>query len=260
MAALPSLRYLGVVATGTNMVDLDAARARGIAVTNVPGYAAPSAAQLVFALILRFTHDVAGHDADVKQGRWAASPDFCFFRQPLQELADKTLVVVGSGDIGRAVARIGEAFGMRVLKAAVPGSPSTAPRTPLAEALAAGDVVTLHCPLTEATRGLVNAGFLAAMKPEAILINTARGPLVDEPALIAALEQGRLRGVGLDVLSVEPPPADHPLCNRRAPWAARVVLTPHIAWGTVEARQRVRQIVAQNLSAFLAGEKLNRVV
>ncbi|HVR61637.1 MAG TPA: D-2-hydroxyacid dehydrogenase [Polyangia bacterium] len=259
MAAEPALRYIGVVATGTNMVDLPAARARGIAVTNVPGYATDSAAQLVFALVLHFTHDVAGHSADVKAGRWAASPDFCFFRQPLVELAGKTLAVVGSGHIGGAVARIGEAFGMRVLRAAVPGSPSIN-RVPLLEAVAAADVVSLHCPLTPATQSLVNATFLAAMRPDAILINTGRGGLVDDGALLAALQAGRLRGVGLDVLQVEPPPADHPLTNPRAPWAARVAVTPHIAWGTVEARRRIRAEVAKNLQAFLDGATRNRVV
>jgi glycerate dehydrogenase len=260
IAALPALRYIGVVATGTNMVDLETARARGIVVSNVPGYATDAAAQLVFALLLHFTHDVAGHSADVKAGRWAAAPDFCFFRQPLHELAGKRMVVIGSGHIGRAVARIAEAFGMRVLNAAVPGSPTVQSRVPLLEALAAGDVVTLHCPLTPATRGMVNAAFLAAMKSDAILINTGRGPLIDDQALIAALDAGRLRGVGLDVLQVEPPPADHPLTNPRAPWAGRIAITPHIAWGTVEARRRIRDEVTKNLAAFLAGQHRNRVV
>ena len=260
MAAAPALRYVGVVATGTNMVDLAAARARGIAVTNVPGYATASAAQLVFALVLHFTHDVARHSAEVKAGRWAASPDFCFFLQPLVELAGKTLVIVGSGNIGGGVARIGEAFGMRVVHAAVPGSPTREARMPLVEALTIGDVVTLHCPLTPATRNLVNLAFLSAMKPDAILINTGRGGLIDDAALIAALDAGRLRGVGLDVLQVEPPPANHPLTNPHTPWAARVAVTPHIAWGTVEARRRIRAEVAKNLASFLAGVPRNRVI
>ncbi len=151
--ALPQLKYVGVLATGTNIVDLEAARAAGVAVTNVPGYATEAVAELVFALVLYFTHDVAGHTAAVKAGAWAASPDFTFFTRPLHELAGQTLVVVGSGAIGGAVARIGEAFGMRVVKAAVPGAPGRATRTPLAEALPLADVVTLHCPLTPATRG-----------------------------------------------------------------------------------------------------------
>jgi glycerate dehydrogenase len=175
------------------------------------------------------------------------------------ELAGKTLALVGSGAIGGAVARIAEAFGMRVVRAAVPGSTTTAARVPLAEALPAADVVSLHCPLTDATRGMVDARFLAAMKPGAILINTARGALIDDGALIAALASGRLGGVGLDVLAVEPPPADHPLTDARAPWASRVVVTPHIGWGAVEARRRLAAVATANLRAFLAGQRQNRV-
>jgi glycerate dehydrogenase len=258
-AALPDLRYVGVLATGTNVVDLAAARAASVAVTNVPSYAAASVAQHVFALVLQLSQDVAGHAAAVKAGAWAASPDFCFFTKQMFELDGKTLALVGSGAIGGAVARIAEAFGMRVVRVAVPGSPTRAGRTPLAEALPAADVVSLHCPLTEATRGMVDARFLAAMKPGAILINTARGALIDEPALIAALAGGRLGGVGLDVLGVEPPPADHPLTDARAPWAGRVVVTPHIGWGAIEARRRLAAVAADNLRAFLAGARTNRV-
>jgi glycerate dehydrogenase len=258
-AALPDLRYVGVLATGTNIVDLDAARAAGVAVTNVPGYATESVAELVFALILHFSHDVAGHAAAVKAGAWAASPDFCFFTKPLAELAGKTLALVGSGAIGGAVARMAEAFGMRVVRAAVPGSPSRAARTPLPDALAQADVVSLHCPLTDATRGLVGAAFFDAMKAGAILINTGRGALVNEAELVAALAGGRLGGAGLDVLSDEPPAANHPLTDPRAPWAARVVVTPHIGWGTVEARRRLGAEVTANLAAFLAGTSRNRV-
>ena len=260
-ATLPGLRYVGVLATGTNVVDLDAARAAGVAVTNVPSYAAASVAQHVMALVLQFSQDVAGHTAAVKAGAWAASPDFCFFTREMFELAGKTLALVGSGAIGGAVARIAEAFGMRVVRAAVPGSPPRAgqSRTPLLEALPVADVVSLHCPLTEATRGMVDARFLMAMKPGAILINTARGPLVDEAALIAALARGRLGGAGLDVLGEEPPPADHPLCDARAPWAGRVVVTPHIAWGAIESRRRLAAEATENLRAFIAGARRNRV-
>jgi glycerate dehydrogenase len=262
LGALPELRYLGITATGTNIIDLEAARAAGVAVTNVPGYATESVAELVFALILHFSLDVAGHNASVKAGLWAASADFCFFRRPLVEIAGKTLVVLGSGAIGGAVARIGEAFGMRIVRAAVPGAPvrADAPRVPLHEALALADVVSLHCPLTEATRDLVGAEFLQALPPGAILINTGRGGLVDEAALVAALGSGRLGGVGLDMLSAEPPPPDHPLADPRAPWAARVVITPHMGWGTVEARRRLVSEVARNLAAFMKGEPRNRVV
>jgi glycerate dehydrogenase len=258
-AALPDLRYVGVLATGTNIVDVAAARAAGVAVTNVPSYAAASVAQHVLALVLHFSQDVAGHDAAVKAGRWAASPDFCFFTRQMFELAGKTLVLVGSGAIGSAVARIAEAFGMRVVRAAVPGSPTQAGRTPLAEALAAADVVSLHCPLTDATRGMVDARFLAALKPNAILINTARGGLIDEGALVTALSAGKLAGVGVDVLSVEPPPPAHPLTDARAPWAARVVVTPHIGWGAIEARRRLAAEATENLRAFVGGERRNRV-
>jgi glycerate dehydrogenase len=260
LGALPDLRYVGVMATGTNVVDLEAARRRSIAVTNVPGYATESVATLVFGLILGFTHDVAGHDADVKAGRWAAAPDFCFFRRPLHELAGKTMAVVGSGAIGGAVARIAGAFGMDVVRATVPGSASPG-RVPLAQALPRADVVSLHCPLTPATRGLVGRDFLAAMKRDAILINTGRGALIDDAALIEALSAGRLLGVGLDVLAAEPPPADHPhpLLAAAAPWAGRLLVTPHIGWGTIEARRRLAEIVTLNLKAFLAGQRLNRV-
>jgi glycerate dehydrogenase len=261
-AALPALRYVGVLATGTNIVEADAARAAGVAVTNVPSYAAASVAQHVLALVLHFSQDVAGHDAAVKAGAWASSPDFCFFTTQIFELSGKTLALVGSGAIGSAVARIAEAFGMRVVRAAVPGSPTPAgaERTPLADALSQADVVSLHCPLTEATRGMVDARFLTAMKPGAILINTARGALIDEPALIAALASGRVGGVGLDVLGAEPPPADHPLTDPRASWASRVVVTPHIGWGAIEARRRLAAEATENLRAFLAGQRRNRVV
>ena len=254
----PGLRYIGLLATGTNAVDLDAARRRGIPVTNVPGYSTDSVAQLVFALLLHFTHDVAGHDADVKSGAWAASPDFCFIRQPLIELNGKTLVVVGSGAIGSAVARIARAFGMSVVSARVPGSSNTN-RTPLEEALPVADVITLHCPLTEKTRDLVDRRVLSLLKPTAILINTGRGPLIRESDLIEALDQGRLGGVGLDVLSREPPIENHPLLNPKALWSRKVIVTPHLGWATVEARRRLAEMATANLRAFLAGESVNRV-
>jgi glycerate dehydrogenase len=258
---LPEIRYVGVLATGTNIVDLEAARAHKVAVTNVPGYATDAVAQLVFALILRLTHDVSAHSAAVKAGRWAASPDFCFFEQPLVELAGKTMAVIGTGSIGSAVARIAEAFGMHVLRAAVPGAPVRpgVSRVRMTDALAEADVVSLHCPLTSLTRGLVDATFLRAMKPKAILINTGRGALINEADLRAALAAGRLGGVGLDVLATEPPAADHPLLDPRAPWASRVIVTPHIGWGTLEARRRLEQAVTRNLRAFIEGERLNRV-
>lgn len=258
IAACPDLRYVGVLATGYNVVDLAACRARGIAVANVPGYSTASVAQLVFAFILHHAQDVAGHAAAVRGGRWAAGPDFCFALRPLRELAGQTLALVGSGAIGSAVARMAEGFGMRVLRCAVPGSP-TPGRTPLAEALPQADVVTLHCPLTPATTRLVDAAFLAAMKPGALLVNTGRGGLLDEAALAAALAGGRLGGAGLDVLGTEPPPPDHPLLRPDASWSQRLWITPHLGWATVEARARLVDEAAANLRAFLAGERRNRV-
>lgn len=259
IAALPKLRYVGVSATGTNVVDLAAARGRGIAITNVPGYAAESVAQLTFAIILHLAIDVGGHSAAVKSGRWAQTEDFCFFLRRLPELSGKTLAVLGMGAIGSAVARIGAGFGMKVLAVAVPGSPTNEDRVPLGEALPLADVITLHCPLTPVTGNLVDRKFLSQVKKSAILINTSRGGLVDEVDLVGALSRGHLAGVGLDVLAREPPPADHPLTDPKATYASRVIVTPHLGWGTVEARGRVRKQVADNLRAFIAGEKLNRV-
>jgi glycerate dehydrogenase len=255
---LPRLRYVGIVATGTNVVDLSACRERGIAVTNVPGYSTMSVAQLVFAFMLHFTHDVAGHDAKVKSGGWAASPDFMFCLHPLTELAKKTIAIVGLGAIGRAVSDMARAFGMRIIAAAVPGSSSEG-RVRLDDALGESDFVTLHCPLTPATKGLVSSAFLGKMKRGAVLINTGRGALVDEAALARALEHGTLGGAALDVLEREPPAAGHPLLDPNAPWAKRIVVTPHLGWATVDARQRLITAVTENLGAFVRGEQKNRV-
>ena len=255
---LPDVRYIGVMASGYNIVDVDACRARGIAVTNVPGYSTESVAQLVFALVLHQTHDVAGHATRALGDGWTTSPDFCFFTKPLHELAGKTLVVIGSGAIGGAVARIGAAFGMRVLAGQVPGSTSPN-RVPLAEALPQADVISLHCPLTPATTKLVDAAFLARCKSTAMLINTGRGQLIDETALIDALNTGRIGSAGLDVLSQEPPPAGHLLLRSDAPWRSRLIVTPHIGWGTVEARQRLVTEVIANLEAWMHHRSRNRV-
>ena len=256
--AASGLRYISVTATGTNVVDLAAAKQHGVVVTNVPGYSTESVAQLVMALVLHHATDVAGHSARVKAGDWAACPDFCFFTKPLMELAGKTLVIVGQGAIGGALARMASAFGMRVIPAAVPGS-ATPGRMPLDQALPQADVVSLHCPLTPATQGLVNAAFLTRLKRGALLINTGRGPLLDESAVVQALASGQLGGLGIDVLSKEPPPAGHPLLDPTQPWSSRVVVTPHIAWGTVEARARLVTEVVGNLAAFTTGQQRNRV-
>jgi glycerate dehydrogenase len=256
--ALPDLKYVGITATGTNVVDIESCRSRSLAVTNVPGYSTASVAQLTFALVLHFTQDVARHATLVKGGAWAAAPDYCFFAKPLAELSGKTLAVVGMGAIGTAVAAVGRAHGMRILAARVPGSRSEG-RVPLDDAVREADVITLHCPLTEATRNLVDGAFLEKMKAGALLINTSRGPLIAEAALVRALAQGRLGGVGLDVLCAEPPARDHPLLDPNAPWADRVVVTPHIGWGTIEARRRLMSIVVANLAAYVRGERQNRV-
>jgi glycerate dehydrogenase len=255
---LPELKYVGIVATGTNVVDFDACRERGIAVTNAPGYCSEAVAQFVFAFLLHALEDIAPYVVDVKSGGWSRAPDYCYFLHRHIELAGKNLAVLGMGNIGKRVADLGRAFGMNVMATAVPGGTSEG-RTELETAIPRADVVSLHCPLTEKTRGLVDRAFLAAMKPDAILINTSRGPLIDEGALLEALPRGRPGAVLLDVLGEEPPPPDHPLTDPRAPWAGRVLVTPHIAWGKVEARQRLIDLVSENLAAFLRGERKNRV-
>ncbi|HEX9295894.1 MAG TPA: D-2-hydroxyacid dehydrogenase [Polyangiaceae bacterium] len=256
--ALPALRYIGVLATGTNVVDFEACRPRGIAITNVPGYCASAVAQFVIALLLHFIEDLPTYFERVKKNGWAEAPDWCWFLRRRVELSEKTMAVLGLGSIGGKVAEIAGALGMNVLAAAVPGG-TQAGRVPLATALEKADVVSLHCPLTEETRSMVDRRFLGAMKPGAILINTSRGALIDEGALIEALATGRLGGALLDVLTQEPPPRNLPLLDPEAPWAARVIVTPHIAWGTVEARTRLIDVVARNLAAFSRGERLNRV-
>jgi glycerate dehydrogenase len=257
ISQLPKLRYIGVTATGTNIVDLAATRERGIVVTNVPGYGTPAVAQLVFALILELTHHTGHHAQTVREGRWSACPDFSYWDHPLVELSGRTLGIIGFGDIGRAVARIGLAFDMNVLASRrawkEPPPVGVAPAT-TDEIFSRSDVVTLHCPLTEDTTRLVNDSTLARMKPSAFLINTGRGPLIDEAALARALNEGRLAGAGLDVLSVEPPSPDNPL-----PRAKNCLITPHLGWATIEARHRLIASTAANLRAFLDGRLVNVV-
>lgn len=257
-AAAPGLRYVGVLATGHNVVDVAACRSRGIALANVPGYSTESVAQLVFAFLLHQTQDVAGHAAAVRAGRWSTGSDFCFTLQPLHELAGRTLALVGSGAIGSVVARIASGFGMPVVRCAVPGSASPS-RVPLDEALPNADVVTLHCPLTPVTTRLVDRAFLGRLKPGAVLVNTGRGGLIDEMALSEALTSGRLGGACLDVLTTEPPPADHPLLALAAARPDRLWITPHIGWASVQARSRLVTEAAANIRAFVVGERRNRV-
>ena len=257
LAALPKLKLISVLATGVNVVDVAAAKAQGIAVCNVPAYSTPGVAQAVFALLLELTNRTGHHSDSVHAGRWSAGPDFSYWDGTLVELAGLTLGVVGYGAIGSAVAAVGRAFGMQILgnrRSAQGPIPDGGEFVTLDRLFQESDVVTLHCPLTPQTAGLVDATRLAQMKPTAYLINTARGPLVQESHLCDALQAGCLAGAGLDVLSVEPPAPDHPLLQ-----APNCVITPHIAWATRAARQRLIQQSAVNVAAFLAGAPVNVV-
>lgn len=254
--ALPQLRYIGVTATGYNVVDLEAARECDIVVTNVPIYGTDSVAQMVFAHVLRFTQRVSHHNSAVHTGRWSSATDWCFWDFPQQELAGMTMGIVGFGRIGRATAKLARAFGMRVLVATRSeiSAADEVQAVDLDTLFRDSDIVSLHCPLTDETAGLVDATRLRQMKPTALLINTSRGPLVDETALADALRHGEIAGAGLDVLSVEPPPADHPLLG-----IDNCVITPHIAWATHSARGRLLETVVDNVAAYLAGEPQNIV-
>ena len=247
----PGLRGIAVLATGHDIVDGAAARRLGIPVCNVPEYGTASVAQAVFALLLELTNHTGSLAAGVRDGRWSECPDFCYWDAPLQELAGLTFGIVGHGRIGAAVARIARAFGMEVLSHRRTPGPGNVDLDTL---LATSDVVSLHCPLTPETRGLINAERLARMKPGAILINTGRGPLIDEAALAEALASGHLGGAGLDVLSVEPPAADHPLL--RAP---NCLITPHVAWASRAARERLITATAANVAALLKGQAIHVV-
>ncbi len=252
---LGRLKYVGVLATGYDCVDVEAARQRGIVVTNVPTYGTDSVAQMVFAHLLNLAEHVGEHARSVAAGGWTHAGDWCYWEHPLVELAGRTLGIVGFGRIGQATARAALAFGMNVLAFDV-ASPAMERVTAvdLDTLFRRSDAISLHCPLTAETRQLVNAGRLAMMKRSAVLINTSRGALVDERALADALNAQRIAGAGLDVLAVEPPPADHPLLT-----AKHCYVTPHIAWATQSARQRLLDIVVANVRAFLAGRPQNVV-
>jgi glycerate dehydrogenase len=254
---LPKLKYIGVLATGYDVVDSAEAARRGIYVTNVPTYSTDSVAQFVFALLLELCHRVAAHSEAARGGEWASSLDFCFTKSPLIELSDKTMGIVGLGRIGTRTARIAQAFGMKVLAYSHSGKPSPiggVTMTDLDELLSVSDVVSLHCPLTSETNQLMNAARLERMKPTAMLINTSRGKLINEQDLADALYNGAIAGAALDVLSIEPPPQDHPLL--RAP---NCVITPHIAWATKEARTRLMEVAVGNIREFLGGSPANAV-
>ena len=255
IASLQALQYLGVLATGTNVVDLAAARARNIPVTNVPAYGTHSVAQATLALLLELTNRVGSHAQTVRAGQWTKNPDWCYWDAPLIELHGATMGIVGYGRIGRAVATLARAFGMNVLvHNRSPVADATVANVSLNELFTRADVVSLHCPLTPETDQMVNARTLALMKPTAFLLNTSRGPLVDEAALASALNNGTISGAALDVLSVEPPRTDNPLLQAR-----NCVITPHQAWGTHAARARLLKAAVNNVKAFLAGRPQNVV-
>ncbi|HEY5672137.1 MAG TPA: D-2-hydroxyacid dehydrogenase [Malonomonas sp.] len=258
IAKLPELKYIGVLATGVNIVDLQAAAERGIVVSNVPGYSTASVCQMVFALLLEMTQQVGHHAQLVRDGKWSSCVDFSFHDRPLLELAGKTIGVVGYGQIGRQIAQVALAFGMRVLvSTANPEKYKDDKGVSFVDIdglFSESDVISLNCPLTDKTQELVNTARLARVKTGALLINTGRGQLIDEAAVAEALEAGYLGGFAADVLSAEPPPEDNPLLT-----APNCFITPHIAWATFEARQRLLDTVIANVKAFQAGAPQNRV-
>ena len=247
---LPRLRFICVLATGYNIIDTEAAARQGVVVANIPSYSTMSVAQMAFAHILNITNHVASYAREVADGKWTNCPDFCFWDSALTELAGKTMGIVGLGNTGMATARIAVAMGMKVV-ALTSKSADTLPEgitpAPLDDVLASADVVSLHCPLTPSTRHLINAASIAKMKPSAILINTGRGPLVDEQAVADALNGGRLAAFGADVLSQEPPRGDNHLLSAR-----NCFLTPHIAWATLEARTRLMSTATENVRQIIA--------
>lgn len=256
LAACPELKLILVSATGTNNIDLAAARERGITVANCQGYGTASVAQHALMLLLALATRLPDYQAAVRAGAWQRASQFCLLDFPIIELQGKTLGILGHGELGGAFARLAEALGMRVLYGALPGRPARADRLPLEELLPQVDALSLHCPLTEQTRHLIGAAELALMKPQALLLNTARGGLVDEQALADALRAGHLGGAAFDVLSEEPPRHGNPLL---APDIPRLIITPHNAWGSREARQRIVGQLSENAAAFFAGAPI-RVV
>ncbi len=257
LAQLPRLKYIGVTATGYNVVDVEAARERKIPVTNVPTYGTQSVAQMVFAHLLELAQHVAYHSQTVHEGRWAACPNFCYWDRPLIELEGLTMGVVGYGRIGRATAALARAFGMRVIAHDAYADTMTDVDVAFVELdalFAESDVISLHCPLTPENEGMVNAQRLTLMKTSAFLINTSRGPLIIEQDLADALNAGQIAGAGLDVLSVEPPQSDNPLFS-----AKNCAITPHISWATRSARQRLLNTTLENIKAFIDNKPLNVV-
>ncbi len=255
---LPQLKYIGILATGTNVVDMEAATQAGITVTNIPAYSTPSVAQLTFALILELCHQTAKHSKSVHAGEWSSNQDFCYQLSPLVELSGKTMGIVGFGQIGQECAKIASAFGMKILFTArnqkeIPHG-MDAKQTDLETLLQSSDVVSLNCPLTPQTENLICKETLSLMKKSALLINTGRGPLVNEADLANALQNSQIAGYGADVLSTEPPQTDNPLIG-----TPHAVITPHIAWKTLEARSRLMETAISNVKAFVSGKIINQV-
>jgi len=253
LTACPSIRLVCVLATGYNVVDCAAARARNIPVCNVPSYSTEAVAQFTFALLLELCNQVGLHNQSVHAGEWTSCPDFCYWKAPLMELSGKTLGIIGYGRIGKAVAKIAAAMGMKVLTHSRTQRPGES-HVSLDELLASSDVVTLHCPLFPETQGIINAETISKMKDGAILINTSRGPLIDEKAVADALSSGKLRGAAVDVVSKEPIPGDSPLLT-----APNCIITPHIAWAPLETRQRLLDCVVSNIQGFINDHPQNVV-
>jgi len=252
-----SVKYIGVLATGFNVVDISAAKSLGITVTNVPAYSTDSVAQLTFALLLEICHHAGAHSESVKNGQWSRNIDFCYWNYDLIELSGKTLGIIGFGRIGQKVAQIADAFGMKVIAydptARVPEN-LNASLVPFDELLRRSDIISLHCPLTDVTKGIINRDTISKMKDGVMVINTARGPLVSEADLRDALESGKVAAAGVDVVSAEPIPADNPLLTAR-----NIIITPHIAWAPKAARSRLMQVAVDNLKAYLSGKPENVV-
>lgn len=255
---LPQLKFIGVLATGYNIVDVTAASRRGIVVSNIPAYGSYSVAQLTFALLLELCHHVQRHSDSVREGKWTKASDWCYWDYPLVELAGKTMGIIGYGNIGQKVGAMAAAFGMRVIytgrSLTADGVAAVGQRVGLEDLLPESDVVSIHCPLTPETNGLINAATLRRMKKTAFLLNTSRGPIIVDRDLAEALNDGIISGAGIDVLSAEPPPANNPLLAAR-----NCVITPHIAWATREARSRLMNMAEENLAAFVSGAPINVV-
>jgi glycerate dehydrogenase len=257
-SAMPQIKYVGVLATGYNVVDVAAAKEYGVKVTNIPTYGTASVAQYTFALLLELCHHVGEHSEAVRRGEWNRCPDFCFWNYPLVELDGKTMGIIGFGRIGRAVAQIAQAMGMRVIAYDSYQDKSLESKTlkygDLDELLRQSDVISLHCPLFESTKGIINKDTIAKMKDGVMLINTSRGPLIVEEDLARALNSGKVAGAAVDVVSTEPITADNPLLK-----AKNCIITPHIAWAPKESRERLMNIAVENLASFLKGEPVNVV-